>query len=310
MKKKMVLSVVCLIALSAFGQSNDQDLLRNINWKEDSTEITTVNDIIKMQQDVTNKNYMETHFRKVWSRKTYWNVSYNTTTLTPNQVIETGVNGGKVPEFKSDWGISVRGARNYALHKTPIANMVQFNLDWTYLDLGVNHFKKEGDGKNLYDSRAENETSNKSKCYYTPWNLEKYEANFGMALGPSISIAPFTTTNLRGLHYMKLNAYYHIGYHCSLLWMQNDEKADVNQKELGADYSKECHEDMAENAKLDLGHGLTQSFGFSLTWKVIGIGWEYRSAAIEYQSLSSSDFGKDKYKFKSGTNRFFIQFRL
>lgn len=306
----MVLSVVCLIALSAFGQSNDQDLLRNVNWKEDSTEITTINDIIQMQQDVTNKNYTETHFRKVWSRKTYWNVSYNTTTLTPDQVIKTGVGDGIVPEFKSDWGVSTQLGHSYALHKTPIANMVQFNLDYTYIDLGANHFKKEGNGKNLYDSEKILPTSpTGSKCYYTPWNLEKYELNYGMALGPSISIAPFNTTNLRGLHYMKLNAYYHIGYHCSLLWMQNDESADVNQEGVN-NYDEGRHENMAKGTKLDLGHGLTQSFGVSLTWKVIGIGYEYRSTAVEYQPLSSSDFGKDKYKFKSGTDRIFIQFRL
>lgn len=305
MKKKMVLSVICLIALSAFGQSNDQDLLRNVNWKEDSTEITTVNDIIKMQQDVTNKNYTETHFRKVWSRKSYLNLSYHPTTLTPDQIIPTGVGSGIVPEFKSHWGASLQLGRSYALHKTPIANMAQFYIDYTYIDLGANHFKKEGDGKNLYDSSKELTTSDGSKCYYTPWNLEKYEASYGMALGPSISIAPFNITNLRGLHYMKLNAYYHIGYHCSLLWMQNDESADVNQSN-----EKGRHENMAKGTKLDLGHGLTQSFGFSLTWKVIGIGWEHRSTGVEYQSLSSSDYGKDKYKFKSGTNRFFIQFRM
>lgn len=52
MKKKLIVSFSCLIALSAFGQNvNDQDMLKNVNWQEDSTEITTVDDIVKMQED-------------------------------------------------------------------------------------------------------------------------------------------------------------------------------------------------------------------------------------------------------------------
>lgn len=267
MKKKMVLSVVCLIALSAFGQSNDQDLLRNINWKEDSTEITTVNDIIKMQQDVTNKNYMGTHFRKVWSRKSYWNLSYyrGATTLTQDLVKPTGIG-----DIKSMWGISIQKGRSYALHKMPIANMVQFYLDWTYADLNFNYFK-EKEEYNIYD--------------YPP----EFEASLGMALGPSVSIAPFTTTNLRGLHYMKLNVYYHIGYHLSLLGIREGEGVDSDI--------------------WGLGHGFTHSFGGSLMWKGIGLGYEYRSAAVEHQVPFFSNLDNHD-KFKLGTKRLFIQVRM
>lgn len=126
-----------------------------------------------------------------------------------------------------------------------------------------------------------------------------------MAIGPSLSIAPFTSTNSRGLHHVKLNLYYHIGYHVSFLWMQDDEKADVNQSP-----GDERYEKMKDIVKMDLGHGLIQSFGFSVTWKFIGIGYEHRSAALKYQSLASSEFSKDKYKFSSSTNRVFLQIRM
>jgi len=306
MKKKLIVSFSCLIALSAFGQNvNDQDMLKNVNWQEDSTEITTVDDIVKMQEEVTSRRFRDTHFRDVWSRKSYFNISYNSTTLSPDQDIYSGVGEDLISDFKSSWGVSLQLGRSYALHKRPIANLLQFNLDFTYVDLGANHFKQEGDGKNLYDSEAVLEGHEDKDYYYTPWNLEKYEFNYGMAIGPSLSIAPFTSTNSRGLHHVKLNLYYHIGYHVSFLWMQDDEKADVNQSP-----GDERYEKMKDIVKMDLGHGLIQSFGFSVTWKFIGIGYEHRSAALKYQSLASSEFSKDKYKFSSSTNRVFLQIRM
>lgn len=319
MKKKITLSLACLMAVSAFGQgANEQELQKSAEWKGDSTEITTINDIVRMQQDVTSNRQKESHFRKVWSRKGYFNIGYNSTTLTPDQQIETGVGNGIVPTFKSDWGVSLQRGRSYAMHKTPIANTLQINLDYTYIDLNVNHFSHEGNGKNLYNSKAILNGNDDKNYYYTPWNLEKYDFNYGMALGPSVSVAPFTSLANPNLHFFKLHLFFHIGYHVSFLYMRNDEGADVNPKSETA-YSDLTDEEKADNArfermkdnlKLDLGHGLITSFGLSLTWKFIGVGYEHRSAGLKYQSLSTSDFGNDTYKFKSSTNRVFVQFRI
>ena len=310
MKKKLIFSITCLIAICAYGQDvNEPNLPMTFNWQEDTTEVTTINDIIRMQQDVTNKKFAESHYRDVWSRKGYFNISYNSTTLTPDQSIPTGVGGNVVPEFKSDWGVSLQLGRSYALHKSPIANMLQFNFDFSYIDLNVNHFKHEGDGKNLYDSREV--LPGTTDKFFTPWNLEKYDFNYGMSVGPSISIAPFTSTNVSGLHHIKLNAFFHVGYHVSLLYMLNDEEADMNQGDDPTDpIAVERYEKMKDNLKLDLGHGLITSFGFSVTWKFIGLGYEHRSGSLEYKSLSKNDFSNEKYKFKSSTNRVFIQFRM
>ena len=88
--------------------------------------------------------------------------------------------------------------------------------------------------------------------------------------------------------------------------MMNDEAADANTSTTK--YSGE--DKVREGIKLDLGHGLTNTFGLSLTWKFIGIGYEHRSAALKYQSLDKDTYGDDKYKFNSSTNRVFLQFRL
>ncbi len=253
--------------------------------------------------------------------------------------------GGIVPDFKSNWGFSVQFGRNFRLHKTPIANTVQFNIDWTFIDLNVNHFSADGSYDSGVDridiSSNKNVYSLNENVLYAPWNMEKYEANYGMSLGLSATIAPFNYVNAAWLHYLKFNLFYHIGYHASVLNMKYDELADLNtyriqlrdeyyQNELETiknmqegvekeDAMKalalEMQNDKVINSKapgssLMFGHGMMQSFGFSVSWKAIGFGYECRLGELKYKSTSSSTFGSDEYKFKTATNRIFIQFRL
>ncbi|MCR4918425.1 MAG: hypothetical protein K5928_01215 [Prevotella sp.] len=315
MKKKLCLCLACLWAAHALGQKADeQELLKNVDWKEDSTEITTINDIVKTQQDLTSRRHNEQHFRNVWSRKGYVNLSYNTTAmLTPEQVIPTGLDDGTVGDFKSNWGASLQVGHSYAMHKKPIANMVQINLDFSFIDLNVNHFSSESTDRKLYDSNTLWKDNDK-EYFYTPWNLEKYDFNYGMALGPSLCVAPFTKINSPQLHHLKLNFFFHVGYHVSFLYFRNNSDADANTTQTKLTYEERTaaqrREKMEDNLKLDLGHGLTTSFGLSLTWKVIGVGYEWRSAKLKYKSLSTNDFGNETYKFKANTNRVFIQFRI
>ena len=149
-----------------------------------------------------------------------------------------------------------------------------------------------------------------TQYYYTPWNLEKYELNYGMALGPSLTMAPFTMLNAKGLHYVKLNVYYHIGYHASMLMMLKNDLADKNREDADADNYKSTDHEKANTLKLDWGHGLISSFGFNVTWKFIGIGYEHRSGSVRYQSVATSDYGSERYKFKTSTSRVYLQFRM
>ena len=305
-RKGLSLSVVCLLGLNVFAQNDaDMNKMTNIDWKEDSAEIVTVDDILKTQQDVTLRNTMEAHFRDVWSRKDYINVGYNSSTLSPKEDIPLGIDGSSiVPNYSSNWGVSFQAGKSSRLHKRPIANMLQFYFDFTYVDLNVNYYKQDGaagdDGGKLYDtSRLTNDAN-----FYIPWKLEKYEFNYGMSIGPSVTVAPFTTCNSKGLHYIKFNIFYHLGYHASIINMRSDEKADVNMAESD-DIKK-----VRENVKLLWGHGLTSSFGFSVTWKFIGIGYEIRTATAKYKSIDTSTYGDSNYKFKTSTNRIFLQFRI
>jgi hypothetical protein len=91
--------------------------------------------------------------------------------------------------------------------------------------------------------------------------------------------------------------------------MVNDEDADVNQA-TGNNKEGNDHKQMKDNLKAELGHGITNSFGFSISWKGIGIGYELRSASLKYKALSPSDFGSESNKFSTKLSRVFVQFRM
>lgn len=264
---------------------------------------SSLDDIINTQGRLTENVSTEKHFESVWSRKGYFNISYNNSKLEPQKQYLAAYIDGKyqnIETMESDWGVGIQYGRNYNLLKKPIANIVMINLDYTPLDFNVNHYKG-GDAKILYDSNDKNDNEKN----YLPWNVEKFEFNYGMNLGPSITLAPFTKINkCPGLHFLKFNVYYHIGYHVSLLHFNPKKEQD------GAPNQSYSNIFDGATSKLCIGYGLTNAVGFNVSWKSIGIGYETRWASLNYQSLDSSTFGKEKYKFKSPTNRVYIEFRL
>ena len=304
MKRKLIFILTCLLSTAVFAQVENDDNKVVIDWSEDSTDITTIQDIIKVQQQVTNRNVTEQHFADVWGRRGYFNFSYNTTKLSPKGNYPNGLDNGPVGELKSNWGASIQYGRSYRLHKKPISNVALFNIDYTGIDLNVNHFEAIGNGTYKYNSSIKQPKNADGIEYYNlPWNMEKYEVNYGMTLGPSLTLAPFNLLSGNGLHYIKFNVFYHIGYNISMIYSPNDKKLDENQS--GEDFQA-----MESNLKMAWGHGMMQSFGFNISWKAIGIGFEHRSSTIKYKAMNTKDFGKNEYEFSSATNRISLQIRM
>lgn len=306
MNKRKILLMASLFALSTFAQNGyEDDRMSNIDWSEDSTEVTTIKDIIKQQQKVTTNNATEKHYSDVWGRRSYLNISYNSETLSPKDDVLTGLEGeGKVKDMDNDWGLSIQYGRNYRLHKTPISNILQFYIDYTFIDLSANHFKTTGRYSSKAKGTSSSTTYSTSSEYYFPWNIEKYDFNYGMSLGPSVTLAPFTSNDNTALHYLKLNLYYHIGYHISMLYAPKEDAADAK------DGTTKGMETISDAVKMEWGHGFTHSFGFNISWKFIGLGYEYRHGSLSYKPVATSTFGSDKNDFTSSVNRFYIQIRM
>jgi len=325
MKKFFLLCSLALYGASAYAQTIE-NLNVVLDAAEDTTSVTTIADIVSLQERVNTQNSNAAHKSKVWGKKSFFNISYSNTKLKPEGKIELGFpdwGDGVVPEYKSDWGAALQLGHSYNLHKKPIANILQFNIDYTYIDLAANHFKSEDgieivkDGKKLenilYDSkntRTVKEDGKTQNYSYIPWNLEKYDISYGMNLGPSITVAPFTYLNLPQLHFIKLNAYYHIGYQASILWLKNDVQADASYMPPSDDDYSYNGGYSDDNVKLNWSHGLTQSFGVNLSWKAIGVGFEMKKANYLYKSTDTRTYGSDTYKFKGSSSRIYLAIRF
>lgn len=316
MRKFLATAIASLFLLPSMGQTDEKDnRLANIDWKEDSVEITTIKDIVRTQQMVTNRSAQAGHYAKVWANRGYFNLAYHTkSTLTPTDNYKTGLgeagfNKGIVPMFSRKYGLSLMAGKNIKLHK-PIAQVVQFNLDFTGMDLSFNYYEAGNEGEKIYDSgksyTVETKDGQTRTVYYPHWNTKKYQIGYGMNLGPSITVAPFTLINgARGLHFLKFNVYYHIGYRASFMLFTPDKEEDIQNGILNNNALE-----ARNHIQFMLGHGLYHSIGFNVTWKRIGMGYEHTMGKYKFKNIGDDDFENKWYKFDTTTNRIYLTYRF
>lgn len=290
--KKHLLTVALLgIAFAANAQVNV--LMENgkdtVNTETSNSDVQSLNDVLKSQQNASNTTFNTDHYSDVWSRRTYANIAFNSAT---SQITEVPADDSAAPtgNFSNDWGLALIVGTNFKLHK-PIANAIVFNVDFNCIELSMNRYKKASSYS--YDSKEHHNATNDS--YERPWNGSKFDINYGMSVGPSVTIAPFTHVNSNGLHFVKLNVYFNVGYNAALLFYNT---GDINNSEY----------DKAK--KTDWGHGLFTKFGANFSWKFIGFGYEHRVGTNKYRNFPGDVFGGDPYKVKTSINRVYIQFRF
>lgn len=277
-----------------------------INAEEDPANVTTIADIIRSQESDKGTSVHSFYpCDKVSTKNSYINIGYNITNLVPKYEINLGTNYNYdlAPHFNGDWGVSMQIGHRYQLHRSPVANILWFNIDATYADLTFNHYKAEA-GDRLYNSsQTWSHTSDDGTTkdyYFLPWCLEKYETDFGMSVGPSITLDPFR--GKESLGNLTFNVFYHIGYHASLMWIQNDLSKD--------EYQGTASNPINDNIKLLWGHGFMNSFGLNVNWRQIGLGVEKRYGYLNYQSLQQEVFGSNKYKFIDDSMKFYFQVKF
>lgn len=306
--------IAASLACACNAQAQDINSIPNLDLEEDTTGVASVNDIVKMQQEVLSNKVTGRHYENVWKRRSFFNMSWTESKMKCKEDAENM----RGLEFKSDWGVTLQSGTNYRLHKKPIAKMINIALDYSWLNLNVNHIKaadpKVEDPANeyLYNSNTDKfpDPNNPEKEYYKfPWKLEKYEANYGMTLGPSVTIAPFVPLGVKQLDYLKIQAYYHIGYSASFLYTVNEGDFDSNKNADKSSLQYRDYETMKNNLKLQWGHGMTSTFGFNIFWKRVGIGYERTTGTFKYKNFNTDDFGKQKTKFTNEYSRVYLTIR-
>lgn len=263
----------------------------------------SIDDIINEKKKVSTTTNSTEHFAAVWHPRTYFDLIYTRNAeLVPKKFEQfndyTGVNT-PLDRYKADWAFGIKNGRSIYLHRRPIGRVLYVGLDYTWIDLMLNHYQASCDNAG-YCFDSSQMLSEGGKVF--PVNGSKYEMNYGMALGPSITLAPFVyVEGANGLHHLKFNAYYHVGYNVGMLSCMGDEDQDY---------------DSQGQTSLLFGHGLTMSYGASINWKCLGLGIEVRKAALKHKSgsvplfNSDDDTGEGVYDFNSTGQRLFLQFRF
>lgn len=302
-------SVVDLFAQGTATSPNDLVF----DEKEDTSEIVTLKDIITRQSLVRQGQQNASHIKSVWGRQVHFNVSMNNATLeTNNQINSEGIAN---QTYKSDWGVGIQWGETFKLHKKPITGMIMFGIDFDWMDLNVNHFKADSEDYKYNSAEPyRTDVSTNDPIFYYPWGLEKYEVNYGMSIGPSISVAPFQKVGKKWLDYFKINMYYHIGYAASLIYSDKFKDLDMNFNPNPTDPDYEnlfyLKSRMEGPIRAQWGSSMFTEFGVELSWKFIGIGYSAYSSTVKYKPIDTDNFDNGKTEFKNKNNRIYLTFKF
>lgn len=307
MKKKIILSAFALMcAVFSYAQGSITSDDEPLNIDEDTTSVSSLDEIVKTQEMVYTKKFRDKVVQNVWKRKSSFSIAYTTTNLEgdlqmynpdPTKDAYELVN----QKFKNDWGLTMKIATTVRFHKRPIADIVSFGLDYSLLDLSVNHYK-ELDGDKLYKSSetwTENIDGKIRNPHYIPWGLQMYNFTYGMNLGPSIGVAPFARFKNPQLAHLRLHLYFNVGYRASLLLMKGNDDKDAAQPR---------DEKVKESSKLQWGHGFYTMFGVRMSWKGIGIGYELVNGSQKYKSVETEIYGSGTNKLKESSHRIVLSY--
>jgi len=134
--------------------------------------------------------------RAIWKdRSKYFNLSYVKQTLAPDIDGWEVLGGG---ELKSDFGAALVWGKTYYLHRKPLAGMIKFGLDWSWMDFNYAQYKLES-----FDSQTGERFSEKA-----------HQLEYGMQIGPSVTINP--------IHHLKVSAYFRVTPSYSLMYYNED----------------------------------------------------------------------------------------
>ena len=99
--------------------------------------------------------------------------------------------------MKSDFGAAIVWGKTYYLHKKPLAGMIKFGIDWSWMDLNYAQYKLE-----TYDYDTDELYSEKA-----------HQLEYGMQIGPSVTINP--------VHHLKVSAYFRVTPSYSMMYLDD-----------------------------------------------------------------------------------------
>lgn len=274
-----VLAMSCVMTVAAV--ENDAAMLNEMS-NDDTTE-----DIIKRKTKDNGTYESIEELRNVWDKTIYLNLSLNNTKISSKE-FPTPV--GPVPnEFKRDLGFGLQMGKTFNFHKQPLGSVLFIGLDYSWMDFNFNTYKATEAPFIL----GEDDPTNYK---YLPWHNKKMTLDYGMSLGPSLTFYPFTSLGKSGTDKIRLNLFFHVGYDIGVAMIKNVGEDKAHDEKGKTEYA--------------FGHGLFTSFGGSLTWDFVGLGFDIRNdGSIKYKNIGD-DYGSGEFKMKQKTTRIYLQFRF
>ena len=249
----------------------------------DTTVMPSLEQIIAQESKTQRENVHMDNLRDAWSKNTYLNLIYNTSHKMSSDEIPS-TSGVFSAEYEGKMGLGLEWGHTFNFHKKPIGNVLFFGLDFTWMDLEMNKFDKEN---------APAGFSQGEQVRNMPWHNEKMTIGYGISVGPSMTLYPFSSVNNSSANNIRLQFYFHVGY--------GVEGAIIKDAIIEGADSKNGYA---------IGHGLYTSFGGSLSWKIIGIGYEFRNDGKLDYKVTDKDYDTGNLDMKEKTGRLYLQFRF
>ena len=87
----------------------------------------SLNQIVAQLSEKVEDQEEEMEMADVWSRRKFFNIGFSRLKLTHREIANLS--------WKSDFSISLTYGKTIYFHKKPIANMIKFGLDYSFMDI-------------------------------------------------------------------------------------------------------------------------------------------------------------------------------
>ena len=278
MKKNLSLTLLTVSLASTCLAQNNRETITN-----DSTKIPSLKEIIEAEKNQASKKDNEIHYKSVWGKTTFINLSYINTKLSSDNLPTD--NGSYSGEYKSSLGFGFLLGHTFNFHSKPIGSVMFVGLDLTPVDFNFNVYDKEKPSVQFVQSS--------STPYSLPWHNKKMTLDYGISVGPSLTFYPFTNIGKSGTDNIRIHLYFHVGYSVGI-GIINNVKVNKNDDE----------------SEMLWGHGLFTRYGLNISWDFIGIGYEAHNFSNFTYRPTGSDFKTGNVKTEQTSNRIYLQFRF
>ena len=295
MKQRKLFAIVAILMASFTGLCAQEADSLKLLFDQQQARLNAVE-----QADLARNE--ENRLNKIWKQRKHLTIGIGSQTLN-------NLDDKAAPATKSTSSFSLQFGKTFSLHKKPIANMLKIGLDWNSVDFHFAKYKTtprvswDYDDDDDWDDGWDDDDWDDDDFSWGGLglsNLGYYQIDYGMAIGPSVQIAPLYSVG-KGFEYLKAYTYFHVIPSFSGLLLSDDDETSFGY-----------------------GYVTNFSWGIGISYRFISVGFETRWGSGKYDTSAFNDdidednfggFGDiiqsgDKTKYKTTSSRFTIGLRF